>query len=283
MSGKLLQALKSKWLNWIASFWYTQALPCISIPDLDRLFPQFRKGMQLVFVVGWGVREAPLWGQKLQFWGNFVKLVFLKHAAWILMSLRGVHALVASIEEKVTQLSYRFQVFPGFTVQFNSRFGQAWFRQFRKASNWCWCCWLPCAGDILCEDKVAILGQLCESGFVKHAAWILISVRVSTHLLQALKGKRLNRITYFGYSQGFPWNSIGGFDRPGFCNSGRACNWCCVVSCGVPETTLWGQVSSNFVNHTAWIWIECESVYALVASIELASDSIELLLSDIPR
>lgn len=36
--------------------------------------------------------------------------------------------------------------------------------------------------------------------------------------------------------------------RPGFCNSGRACNWCCVVGCGVPEATLWGQqVSRNFV------------------------------------
>lgn len=56
-----------------------------------------------------------------------------------------------------------------------------------------------------------------------------------------------------------------------------------VVGCGVPERTFWGQVSSNFVNHAAWFWIECESVHALVASIELASDSIELLLSDILR
>jgi hypothetical protein len=41
---------------------------------------------------------------------------------------------------------------------------------------------------------------------------------------------------------------------------------------------LCGQVSRNSVNHTQLEFgYECESVHGLVASIELASDSIELL------
>jgi hypothetical protein len=46
----------------------------------------------------------------------------------------------------------------------------------------------------------------------------------------------------------------------------------------VPEAPLCGQVSRNSVNHTQLEFgYECESVHGLVASIEVASDSIELL------
>ena len=194
------------------------------------------------------------------------------------MSLRGVHALVASIEEKVTQLTYRFRVFPGFTVQFNSRFGQARFRQSRKASNWCWwwCCWLRRAGDILCEDNVAILGQLCESSFVKHAAWILMCEGVCPRTCcKHWRASDSIEFTYFGYySQGLPWNSIGGFDSQAWFlqfREGMQLVLCCGLRCAGGNFVRTTSFEKFCKNHTAWIWIECESVHGLVASIELAS------------